>query len=54
MAGVMKQKKSDAIHHASTPFIDSLYEKYPNSELRTMEHMLVYLQDKWVIQRWGI
>ena len=29
------KKKSDAIHHASTPFIDSLYEKYPNSELRT-------------------
>jgi len=29
------KNKSDAIHHASTPFIDSLYEKYPNSELRT-------------------
>tara|TARA_B100001093_G_scaffold520499_1_gene616889 strand:- start:36325 stop:37842 length:1518 start_codon:yes stop_codon:yes gene_type:complete len=29
------KKKSDAIHHASTPFIDSLYDKYPNSELRT-------------------
>ena len=29
------KKKSDAIHHASTPFIDSLYEKHPNSELRT-------------------
>ena len=27
--------KSDAIHHASTPFVDSLYNKYPNSELLT-------------------
>ena len=27
--------KSDAIHHASTPFIDSLYQKYPHAELRT-------------------
>ena len=27
--------KSDAIHHANTPFVDSLYSKYPNSELLT-------------------
>ena len=27
--------KSDAIHHANTPFIDSLYHDYPNSELQT-------------------
>lgn len=27
--------KSDAIHHANTPFIDSLYSKYPNCELKT-------------------
>ena len=27
--------KSDAIFNASTPFIDSLYTKYPNSELLT-------------------
>mgnify|MGYP001393857025 CR=1 FL=1 len=27
--------KSDAIHHASTPFIDSLYQKHPNCELKT-------------------
>jgi 2,3-bisphosphoglycerate-independent phosphoglycerate mutase len=27
--------KSDAIHHASTPFIDSLYKDYPNCELKT-------------------
>ena len=26
---------SDAIHNAHTPFIDSLYKKYPNSELLT-------------------
>ena len=26
---------SDAIHNANTPFIDSLYKKYPNSELLT-------------------
>ena len=29
------KKNSDAIHHANTPFIDSLYTKYPNSELLT-------------------
>jgi len=27
--------KSDAIHHASTPFVDSLYTDYPNCELKT-------------------
>jgi 2,3-bisphosphoglycerate-independent phosphoglycerate mutase len=27
--------KSDAIHHANTPFVDSLYKNYPNSELLT-------------------
>ncbi len=27
--------KSDAIHHANTPFIDSLYHSYPNTELQT-------------------
>jgi 2,3-bisphosphoglycerate-independent phosphoglycerate mutase len=27
--------KSDAIHNANTPFVDSLYNKYPNSELLT-------------------
>jgi len=27
--------KSDAIHQANTPFVDSLYLKYPNSELLT-------------------
>lgn len=27
--------KSDAIYHANTPFIDSLYNQYPNCELKT-------------------
>ena len=27
--------KSDAVHHASTPFVDSLYRNYPYSELKT-------------------
>lgn len=27
--------KSDAIHYANTPFIDSLYYSYPNTELQT-------------------
>ena len=27
--------KSDAIHNANTPFVDSLYSRYPNSELLT-------------------
>ena len=27
--------KSDAIHHANTPFVDSLYKKHPNCELKT-------------------
>ena len=29
------KEKSDAIHHANTPFIDSLYKDYPNCELKT-------------------
>ena len=29
------QSKSDAIHHAKTPFIDSLYVNYPHAELIT-------------------
>lgn len=29
------QTKSDAIHYANTPFISSLYSKYPNCELKT-------------------
>jgi 2,3-bisphosphoglycerate-independent phosphoglycerate mutase len=34
------KKKSDAIHHASTPFVDSLYKNYPNCELKTFgEHV---------------
>ena len=32
--------KSDAIHHANTPFVDSLYNDYPNCELKTFgEHV---------------
>ena len=30
-----KKDKSNAVHIANTPFIDSLYENYPNAELRT-------------------
>ena len=32
--------KSDVIHHSNTPFIDSLYQKHPNCELKTFgEHV---------------
>ena len=33
--GLGKVKESDAIQHAHTPFVDSLYDKYPNSRLVT-------------------
>ncbi len=33
--GLGKVKESDAIQHAHTPFVDSLYAKYPNSTLVT-------------------
>ena len=33
--GVFSKSKSDAIHNAHTPFIDSLYQKHPNAELFT-------------------
>src|SRR5688500_17714778 len=33
--GIGQEKRSDAIFHANTPFVDSLYEKYPNSRLIT-------------------
>src|SRR6195952_4864482 len=33
--GLGKIKSSDAIQHANTPFVSSLYEKYPNTTLIT-------------------
>jgi len=33
--GITQKPKASAIAHASTPFIDSLYKKYPNAQLRT-------------------
>lgn len=30
-----RKDHSDAIHNAKTPFVDSMYEKYPNTELKT-------------------
>lgn len=33
--GIGDGSKSDAIANANTPFIDSLYKKYPHSTLRT-------------------
>jgi 2,3-bisphosphoglycerate-independent phosphoglycerate mutase len=33
--GLGKVKSSDAIQHAKTPFVSSLYLKYPNSTLVT-------------------
>ncbi|MBN4061804.1 2,3-bisphosphoglycerate-independent phosphoglycerate mutase [Bacteroidales bacterium AH-315-I05] len=33
--GYGDKSKSDAIHHANTPFVDSLYEKHPHSQLLT-------------------
>ncbi len=31
--GIAKDKKASAIDHANTPYIDSLYQKYPHSKL---------------------
>ncbi len=33
--GITQDPKSSAISNASTPYIDSLYKKYPNAQLRT-------------------
>lgn len=33
--GIGDKSQSDAIYNANTPYIDSLYEKYPNSQLLT-------------------
>ncbi len=33
--GIGNKTKSDVIHNANTPYIDSLYTKYPNSQLQT-------------------
>ena len=33
--GIGDKSKSDAIHAANTPFVDSLYINYPNAELNT-------------------
>src|SRR5688500_2026966 len=38
--GIGDGSKSDAITHAKTPFVDSLYQKYPHSRLLTFgEHV---------------
>jgi 2,3-bisphosphoglycerate-independent phosphoglycerate mutase len=33
--GLGREEKPDAIRHARTPFVSSLYQKYPNTTLRT-------------------
>ena len=33
--GIGDRSKSDAIANANTPFVDSLYENYPHSSLKT-------------------
>src|SRR6516164_7621552 len=33
--GIGQKKSSDAIQHARTPFVSSLYNKYPNTTLVT-------------------
>ena len=33
--GIGNKSKSDVIHNANTPYIDSLYKKYPHSQLQT-------------------
>src|SRR4028119_1990020 len=33
--GLGKVRESDAIQHAATPFVSSLYAKYPNTTLTT-------------------
>ena len=33
--GIPEDKNASAIHHANTPFIDSLYNDYPNTTLLT-------------------
>lgn len=33
--GIPEDKNASAIHHANTPYIDSLYKKYPNATLLT-------------------
>ncbi|MFB6258045.1 MAG: hypothetical protein ABEH38_05065, partial [Flavobacteriales bacterium] len=30
-----EQDESDMVRNAETPFVDSLYDRYPNAELRT-------------------
>ena len=47
------KNKSDAIHCANTPFIDSLYKSSPNCELKTFGDMLDFQLDKWEIPRLG-
>lgn len=45
---------SDAIYQANVPFVRSLYQKYPNSELITCGEPWGYLKAKWVILKWAI
>ena len=35
-------EKSNAIYCANTPFVDSLYDKYPNTELANVASLILY------------
>ena len=49
--GLGKIQYADAIQHAKTPFVSSLYSKYPNSTLVTCGEAGGYRMDKWEIQK---
>jgi len=50
--GLGKIQSADAIQHAKTPFVNSLYSKYPHSTLVTCGESVGL--DKWEIQKWVI
>jgi hypothetical protein len=51
--GLGKVKSADAIQNARTPFVSSLYSKYPNSTLTTCGELVGLRMARWEIVKWS-
>ena len=51
--GLATDPKRSAIDQAKTPFIDSLYKKYPHSKLVTFGLQVGLPEAKWETLKWA-
>lgn len=52
--GLGQVERSDAIRHAKTPFVSSLYTKYPNTTLVTCGEAVGLPEGRWATAKWVI